>query len=238
MPIIHDQHANADRLQYMHMAPESVPIAVLFPNKKREKAELTGLLGESYKMRDVASTAMNGNISLVEVEVEVEVTQVNTGAEEDAQVNVIAAAVALVGQRLHWSCTPAHRLRCGCFGRNLRSEQSENGLDNVRSVVMKELALEVEGRIMRDTAENVTKSCVAASRGERETISSDDEGEGEMEWQELGNSMRFATHHLIAPEETSFLYNEVFVQRAYLQNGIRLEEGDLVIDVGTLINQI
>ena len=229
MPIIHDQHANADRLQYMHMAPESVPIAVLFPDKKREKAVPTGLLGESYKMKDVASAAMNGNISPVEVEVD-------TGAEEDAKVNVIVAAVALVGQRLRWSCTPAHRLRCGCFGRNLRSEQSENGLENVRSVIMKEFALEVEGRRMRDTAENVTKSCVAASRGDRETISSDDEGEGEMEWQELGNSMRFATHHLIAPEETSFLYNEVFVQRAYLQNDIRLEEGDLVIDVGTLIN--
>ena len=235
MPIIHDQHANADRLQYMHMAPESVPIAVLFPDKKREKAESTGLLGESYEMKDAASATVIRNISLVEVEVEVKVMHTNAGAE-DAQANVIAAAVALMGQRLQWSCTPVHRLRCGCFGRNLRSEQSENGLENVRSVIMKELALEVERRRMRDTAEKVTKSCVAASRGERETTSSDDEGEGEIEWQELGNSMQFATHHLIAPEETLFLYNEVFVQRAYLQNGIRLEEDDLVIDVGTPIN--
>ena len=91
---------------------------------------------------------------------------------------------------------------------------------------------------MESDSEGAGECHVLTSRAETEASSDGDEDEGGAEWQELGNSMRFATHHLTAPEETSFLFNEVFVQRAYLQHGIRLAENDLVIDVGKLINLI
>jgi FkbM family methyltransferase len=41
------------------------------------------------------------------------------------------------------------------------------------------------------------------------------------------------THHTTAPEETAFLYNEIFEQKIYFKNGIILKENDLVIDVGS-----
>ena len=284
MPIIHDQHANADRLQYMHMAPDSVPIAALFPNKRKKP---TVPLGASFELR-TASARKHAWVTQVEFEIGGEPMKAH--AEGEVEVEVIAAAVAIMRRRLQWSCTPAHRLRCGCYGRDLRSKQSENGLKNVREVVMKELRLEMEGRKKNDAAEKernrekvgdkegswctvtevasmllienretghclslentnsksgtesdseVTREYPMKNReAEAETAFDCDDEQGGAEWQELGNSMRFATHHLTAPAETSFLFNEVFVQRAYLQHGIRLAENDLVIDVGALINLI
>jgi hypothetical protein len=280
MPIIHDQHDNADRLQYMHMTPDSVPIAKLFPKRKRLQKESTGLPGETVKLEESASAAARARVALVGVELEVEVEALTADLEDDAEAEVIAAAGALMGQRLRWSCTPLHRLRCGCFGRDMRSRQSERGLENVLSVVMKELALEIEGREKRGVAEkekcremegakesaflindrfleqNITNdngnsSSGSSGHGSMKSSSKGNKGrhdsagraetapgsdEGGVEWQELGDSMMFATHHVTAPEETAFLFNEVFLQRAYMRHGIRLAENDLVIDVGAFIN--
>ena len=195
----------------MHMAPDSLPIAALFP-VRRSNEILAVPLEESYELK--------------------------AHAEDDAEAKVIAAAAVLLGHRLQWSCTPAHRLRCACFGRNLRSQQSENGLENARNIVLEEVKLAMEEREMRDAAEAERHSHLPASRSRKETETASDEGGGGAEWQELDNGVQFATHHLTAPEETSFLFNEVFLERAYLQHGIRLAENDLVIDVGAFINLV
>jgi hypothetical protein len=287
MPIIHDQHDNADRLQYMHMTPDSVPIAKLFPNRKHLQKESIGLPGETIKLEESASATARARVALVGVEVEfefevgveveVEVEPMTADVEDDAEAEVTAAAVALMRQRLQWSCNPVHRLRCGCFGRDMRSQQSERGLENVLNVVMKELTLETERRKKKDVAERKMEgaeeiACLTKNRFLEHSISNDngsissgssrsnssmksgskgDKGchdsaegaeaapgsdEGGVEWQELGDSVMFATHHLTAPEETAFLFNEVFLQRAYMRHGIRLAENDLVIDVGAFIN--
>ena len=288
MPIIHDQHDNADRLQYMHMTPDSVPIARLFPKRKRHQNQSTDPPVETIELEESVSATERARVDLVEVEdgdeieVEIEVEPITADAEDDAEAEGIAAAVALMGQRLQWSCTPAHRLRCGCFGRDMRSQQSEGGLENVLGVVMKELTLEMEGREKKDVAEekkyrkmegaegsafltknrfvrqNISNDNSSSSSGGRgnSSMRSDCAGgkgchdstkraeiapgsdEGGVEWQELGDSMMFATHHLTAPEETAFLFNEVFLQRTYMRHGISLAENDLVIDVGTFINII
>ena len=285
MPIIHDQYDNADRLQYMHMTPDSVPIAKIFPKRKRLQKEPTGLPGETINVEESASATKRARVSLVGVEFEVEV-EVKVEVEPmTAETEGIAAAVALMRQRLQWSCTPAHRLRCGCFGRDMRSQQSERGLENVLGVVMKQVALEMEGREKKDVAvkekcremegakesaflindgfleQSITNDNGSSSSG---SSSSGSSGHGSMksgsegdkgchnsaeraetapgsdgvEWQELGDSVIFATHHVTAPEETAFLFNEVFLQRAYMRHGIRLAENDLVIDVGAFINII
>ena len=288
MPIIHDQHDNADRLQYMHMTPDSVPIAKLFPRRKRLQKEPTGLPGGTIEVKESVSATERARVALVDVEVkveveaEVEVEPITADVQDDAEAEVIVAAVALMRQRLQWSCTPAHRLRCGCFGRDMRTQQSERGLENVLGVVIKELILETERREKKDMTQmekcremegaeesafltknrfrelsisndNGSSSSGSSGHGSMKSGSKVDKGchdsaeraetgpgsdEGGVEWQELGDSMMFATHHVTAPEETAFLFNEVFLQRAYMRHGIRLAENDLVIDVGAFINII
>jgi hypothetical protein len=53
MPIIHDQHDNADRLQYMHMTTDSVSIATLFPKRKRLQKESTGPPGKTIEVEEL-----------------------------------------------------------------------------------------------------------------------------------------------------------------------------------------
>ena len=50
-------------------------------------------------------------------------------------------------------------------------------------------------------------------------------------WHVFDCGVNIATHHT-APEESQFLYDEIFVSRIYLQHGLIIKEGDLVIDVG------
>ena len=43
--------------------------------------------------------------------------------------------------------------------------------------------------------------------------------------------------HPTAPEESQFLYDEIFLSRIYLQHSVVISEGDLVIDVGEEIKR-
>eukprot|EP00048_Salpingoeca_helianthica_P010359 m.148949 g.148949 ORF g.148949 m.148949 type:complete len:312 (-) comp15063_c6_seq1:34-969(-) len=54
-----------------------------------------------------------------------------------------------------------------------------------------------------------------------------------MELFEDGHGLMFAATN--AREEAEFLHNEVFVQRAYLQGGLTLKDGDCIVDVGANI---
>ena len=47
------------------------------------------------------------------------------------------------------------------------------------------------------------------------------------------NGLVISTHFTTAPEETIFLYQEIFEHRVYFQHGINLSSGDTVVDVGS-----
>lgn len=42
----------------------------------------------------------------------------------------------------------------------------------------------------------------------------------------------FSIRHTASPAEVSFLYHEQYIQQVYLQHGVCIHDGDVVLDVG------
>jgi hypothetical protein len=182
--------------------------------------------------------------------------------EEKALLAAVQTAVALFESRLRAVSAATIRLRCASFGRDLRSDAKENGLKNACDVIVRELQVDDEvdvaelgaavalgvpqgdrssGRSREVNSNDVRYTvCTALTVDERKAERNErskggdeeiDSEEGN-EWEEFENGLRLATHALTSPQETAFLHREIFMERGYMQHGIRLRENDLVIDVG------
>ena len=127
----------------------------------------------------------------------------------------VSTAVSQSLKRIRFVSAPSHRFRCACYGRDLRLDQGENGLRNCTAAILEAL---------EEKAKGTTAS--------REVM-----GQGEGAWQEFPCGLQLATH-TEAPEETNFLYDEIFVLKGYMKHGIWVREGDLVIDVGEIKSRL
>ena len=132
-------------------------------------------------------------------------------------------------------CTaPQQRLRCACWGRKMRQDPAEDGLSNALRIVLEQIALALTRRREQETAVNnldvADIDCddnVKNVAGEEEWTISDD---GAL--LTLPNKLTIYSHFATAPEETVFLYNEIFVQDDYGVSSMQLQPGDLIIDAG------
>eukprot|EP00596_Hydrurales_sp_CCMP1899_P002150 CAMPEP_0119053250 /NCGR_PEP_ID=MMETSP1177-20130426/74313_1 /TAXON_ID=2985 /ORGANISM="Ochromonas sp, Strain CCMP1899" /LENGTH=480 /DNA_ID=CAMNT_0007033159 /DNA_START=1534 /DNA_END=2976 /DNA_ORIENTATION=- len=229
MPIIHDQFQAAERIEYMHLSPQAISRKVLFPFFQNEF-----LIHDGFEVGDI----------LV----------------------LIKEAVNQLERRLQMISTPLHRLKCACFGRSLRLDPRENGVENA-AVILWRLFSESYMKGLDDYREEVdnredSKMTLEAYESDRSTyrdggdnadetesdrsthhdggnnsekIEAEDDTKECGEWQEFDCGLCLYTHHTAAPEETAFLYNEIFEHKIYLKNGIILKENDLVVDVGSNI---
>ena len=304
MPLIHDQHSNAERLEYLGYAPPSLPRKVLFPHAvhpavppkcvsdsvdlaavKTVGAERVDIcfkstvslnileVGEKVNdTRERSTTDHVHHLQLSAVTADSRPIQKKRRVETIDETSVsraVAAAVLHLERLLRLVTAPPHRLKCACLGRDLRANPLENGLKNCCAIVLEEMrrsddvtrAANLLGSsrgcsvLLKSAADPLSDSCSDAEKidgapsDERNAIGSgrrverqEKEKEGDekvdeedgMDWQDYPGGLRLATHHLRAPEETNFLYEEIFEQRTYMQHGIKLNEDDLVIDVGEI----
>ena len=49
---------------------------------------------------------------------------------------LVGFAIIHLEKRLRFVSNPLHRLRCGCYGREMREDVKENGLNNAAAVIM------------------------------------------------------------------------------------------------------
>lgn len=213
MPLIHDQFQAAERIEYMHLGPEAISRKVLFP----------------FPLESISSSFPGGR-----------------GIESTRFLVLVKEAVTQLERRLQVLSTPLHRLKCACFGRSLRDDPREDGVANAAQIVWKLFTESGTGSSAK-MSDNLKKNDEITSEGHENNkscfslydnstfcqVESDKfiEEEGQ-EWQEFDCGLCLATHHLSAPEETAFLYTEIFQQKIYLKHGITLRENDLMIDVG------
>ena len=303
MPLIHDQHSNAERLEHLGYAPHSLPRKVLFPCnitptvpakcvsdsvdlgslktvdeeevdicskstvsriflEDGEKVTYTRERSTEDHAQEVQDSAVTANTRTVQMK-RVESKDEKEVVEASVSLAVaVAAAVLHLERLLRLVTAPPHRLKCACLGRDLRADPFENGLKNCCAIVLEEIRRSDDLKgvsslldISRGAADVSSYSCSDAGnidgapsdkmeetgsgksrkrleKGNEEAAEIDEE-DG-MEWQDYLGGLRLATHHLRAPEETNFLYEEIFEQRTYMQHGIHLNEDDLVIDVGEI----
>ena len=181
-------------------------------------------------------------------------------------------AVIHLEKRLRFVKNPLHRLRCGCYGKDLRDDVKENGLKNAANVVMnvlkkgnprieeekkererererenereiqKEREWEIDRRICPKctvTSDEINDNCFYKDVKRREELKiemiyDNEQNMGDrsaVKWHMFDCGVNIAVHHT-APEESQFLYEEIFLSRIYLQHGVVISEGDLIIDVG------
>lgn len=112
------------------------------------------------------------------------------------------------------------RLKMGSLGRRLREDPVDgNGLNNTIDIVINELnkilshnpkvELQLDVSIVTETGmTNFDNNC---------------------------NNYCFYSHFETAPEETVFIYKEIFLWNIYLRNGIIIKDNDIVIDIGANI---
>ena len=184
---------------------------------------------------------------------------------------LVGLAIIHLEKRLRFVSNPLHRLRCGCYGREMREDVKENGLNNAAAVIMdvlekgiarieeekkkkerekeKEMEKEMEidrrndltGRVVSDEIrgkgfdeDEENRKKLLRKYNKREMIYENEVVEVDFSsdnWHVFDCGVNIAIHHT-APEESQFLYDEIFVSRIYLQHGLIIKEGDLVIDVG------
>jgi FkbM family methyltransferase len=203
MPLIHDQFQAAERIEYMNLGPQAINRKALFPVSREHDL----LFSDKFKSSDILVLIKEG--------------------------------VNQLERRLQMLSTPIHRLKCACFGRNLRDDPRENGVANA-SVIAWKLFTEAYTKRL-DVFEEDVENASELHKDEKSTVNlhaeasqiESDKNTDCGEWQEFDCGLCLFTHHMSAPEETAFLYNEIFEQKVYLQNGIVLKDNDLVIDVGS-----
>ena len=119
-------------------------------------------------------------------------------------------------------CTsPAQRLRCACVGRIMRSDPAEDGVANA----VKQLWEQIYHIVPPKTIEKVEDK----SGTETQQLAYETDSEGRLI---LPNGLKIHAHWESAPEETAFLYEEIFKRQVYARGVAHLKPGDLVVDVG------
>lgn len=121
------------------------------------------------------------------------------------------------------TCThPAQRLRCACVGTKMRSNPAEDGVNNAVNLLWEEIRLT---RRCNNIESVKTSSAVTVDTDFNYTPNA----EGLLV---LPNGLQIYAHWEAAPEETVFLYEEIFKREVYKQGVGELKPGDLVVDVG------
>lgn len=118
---------------------------------------------------------------------------------------------------LEKSTRPQIRLRAATFGRNRRDDCKEDGSTNALHILLGEVQFAMERQKNRRILTETNLKC-----NEIESV----------DQCIFPNGLQLHCHYLTAPEETAFIYDEIFTQRIYFNHGIALQPGDTVIDVG------
>lgn len=142
---------------------------------------------------------------------------------------------ALVEQLLRRCCNPVQRLRCACYGRDLRADPAEDGLANALAVLDQYLH-----PFLHHPDQHQGKTTFRIHDGTHAHYSATDSRNDEYVMNEYGrlllpNGLQLYTHFDAAPEETVFLYEEIFVHEVYSAAVKALQPGDLVVDIGANI---
>ena len=119
-------------------------------------------------------------------------------------------------------CTsPAQRLRCACVGTKLRSDPAEDGTTNAVNLLWEQIGHIIPpSKVEKGEDNKVT---------ETQQFVYETDSEGRLV---LPNGLKILAHWESAPEETAFLYEEIFKRQVYARGVAQLKPGDLVVDVG------
>ena len=107
-----------------------------------------------------------------------------------------------------------------------KEKEMEMEMDIRNDLTGRVVSDEIRGKGFDEDEENRKK--LPTKYNKREMIEVDFSSDN---WHVFDCGVNIAIHHT-APEESQFLYDEIFVSRIYLQHGLIIKEGDLVIDVG------
>jgi hypothetical protein len=124
---------------------------------------------------------------------------------------------------LQASTAPQQRLRCGTAGRRLRDDPCEDGLLNAMYAL----------RAVLSTLEEEDTESAGGNMEQNDRVNSSAR-DSVLHRTQFDDGLSLHTHYCSAPEETLFLYEEVFAQGVYLRHGVTVEAGDLVVDIGEL----
>jgi hypothetical protein len=127
---------------------------------------------------------------------------------------------------------PAQRLRCACVGRDVRADPAEDGLSNAVAILKKVLDSALASHTVTTatpepscTAEPV--AVAATTYPQCKELVAEDGG-----LVTFPNGLRLFAHVDSAPEETVFLYEEIFERQIYRAFAEDLQDGDVVVDAG------
>ena len=140
------------------------------------------------------------------------------------------------------ACTsPAQRLRCACVGRKARLDPAKDGAANAVAVLWDSLFLGIPDPPAPPlrTAHSKEQDLSVAANCTHESDSESGPSAVSFTYTTtpdglltLPNKLQIHSHFERAPEETVFLYEEIFERQVYA-NAVRgLQPGDLVVDVG------
>eukprot|EP01032_Pedospumella_encystans_P017453 gene17453-19888_t len=119
-------------------------------------------------------------------------------------------------------CTsPAQRLRCACMGQKMRSDPAEDGITNAVELLWEQICHIVPPKKIEKVEDK--------SGTETQQLAYETDSEGRLV---LPNGLKMHAHWASAPEETAFLYEEIFERQVYARGVAQLKPGDLMVDVG------
>ncbi len=145
----------------------------------------------------------------------------------------IDTSVQTVVSTLMKCISPAQRLRCACMGSNMRKNPTEDGVINAIEILWEEIRCIIppqvgEKAIVDDIDETRQFVCATYSNSAFDSVFVPD-SDGLLV---LPNKLKIHAHWETAPEETVFLYEEIFERQVYARGVAHLKPGDLVVDVG------
>lgn len=131
---------------------------------------------------------------------------------------VPAGAVKLLEEAVAHCISPPQRLRCACVGRDMRADPTEDGLSNAVRILTSCLQDVQSSQSTHDAVEEEKRGPGLVATGDGRV--------------RLPNGLEVYAHADTAPEETLFLYQEIFERQVYGAAVDRLRPGDLVVDIG------
>ena len=155
-------------------------------------------------------------------------------------------AVEWMEAALQYCCSPPQRLRAACLGRDMRADSTEDGLANAVEVLIPYItgSSSVHNPIYGEQKGSASQYAMAETTTVAATVAAaltdctvDQEVNKELivlsnSTVLLPNGLKIAAHIQYAPEETLFLYQEIFVEQVYQRYVRCLQPGDLVVDIG------
>jgi len=143
----------------------------------------------------------------------------------------VDASVQTVRTALIKCISPAQRLRCACVGRKMRTNPTEDGVTNAVDLLWEEMSRLIPPQVGEKAFVNSideNRQFVHANDSKFDS-SFDSAPDGLLV---LPNKLKIHAHWKTAPEETVFLYEEIFERQVYTRGVAQLQSGDLVVDVG------